>query len=464
MTSAPTTETRTEKKPAQGTKLPPGPPKPQGWLGRVRMYLSFFLDPFGLVGGRFAQYGDVYYVHPRKPGPGLFVLRHPDHFEQVLITDARKVTKTHSAFAHLSEILGDGLLTTDGEVWRRQRRLVQPAFSRARLVEYATAMGEEAAAEADRWRDGEVRDVSVAMTEMTLRIVCRTLFGHDARGDASAVRSSMHTFQNSLIALELPIPRWASPASRRLRRARATLDSIIYGMIAARREHPSEAKDLLQMLLEAVDEEGDGGGLSELEIRDQVVTLFLAGHETTANALTWTFHLLSQHPLVEARLHEEVDRVLGGRPATYDDVARLPYAEQVFLEAMRLYPPVYMLARQAAEDMSIGGYDVPAGSELVLWVWHAHHDPRFWDEPWAFRPERFEKARSNGRPKSAYLPFGGGPRACIGKTFAQIEGQLALATLASRHRLEAIEGHSVELRPRVTLAPAGGLPMKVRAR
>lgn len=460
-----TIETDRARTPAK-LELPPGPSaRKKGVLARVRYGLNFWLDPLGFVGGRFQQYGDVYYVASEDGQPGLYVLRHPEHLEQVLITEARSMRKKHSAFALLSQVLGDGLLTTDGDVWRRQRRLVQPAFSRQRLDGYAAAMADEARIEADRWRDGERRDVGHDMMELTLRIVCRTLFGHDASGDAGPVRRSMATFQSSLLAMELPLPKWASYGQWKLRRANEALDEIIYRMIEERRRsRPSGAPDLLTMLLDARDEEGDGGGLSEKEIRDQLVTLFLAGHETTANALTWTFYLLSKSPDVEARLHEEVDRVLGGRPASLEDLASLPYTEQVFHEAMRLYPPVYMLARQAAEDVEIGGYRVPAGSEIVMWLWHTHRDPRFWDEPWAFRPERFDKARSAARPRGAYMPFGAGPRACIGKTFALMEGQLALATLAARHRLELVPDHPIELRPRITLAPAHGLPMIVRPR
>jgi cytochrome P450 len=469
---------------------PPGPPvRRASALARARYALNFLFDPIGFVGGRFAQFGDIYYVGSSGDAPGLYVLRHPDHIEEVLITHAKVMRKEHSGFAHLSRVLGDGLLTTDGDDWRRQRRIVTPAFSRARLEGYAAEMADEARLESERWKDGQTIDASVAMTEMTLRIVCRTLFGHDASSDTEPVRHAMAAFQSSLLALELPLPKWASPLEWRLSRANAALDAIIYRMIAARRAK-GPAGDLLSMLLDAKDVEGDGKGLSEREIRDQLVTLFLAGHETTANALAWTFYLLSQNPEVEARLHDEVDRVLGGRPAAFEDLARLPYTEQVFLEAMRLYPPVYMLARKTAEDVTIGGWPIPKGSELVLWIWHTHHDPRFWEEPWAFRPERFEKARAAERPKPAfaqhapiggrasaerepageaprrmaYAPFGAGPRACIGKTFALMEGQLALATLAARHRLELVPGHPVELRPRITLAPAHGLPMIVRRR
>lgn len=459
-------EPRAENPPRSDAK-PDGPaPRRGGALGRIRYGLNFLLDPMGFVGGRFTRYGDTYFVGAEHQ-PGLYVMRHPDQLEEVLITKAKSFRKQHTAFAQLSQVLGDGLLTSDGETWRRQRRLVTPAFSRARLEGYAEAMGREAAAETDRWSDGEERDIAVDMMEMTLRIVCRTLFGHDASADTEAVRRSMATFQSSLLGLGLPIPKWLSPTQWRLRRATAALDAIIYGVIEARRRTgpPNDGPpDLLQMLLDARDEEGDGEGLSDSEIRDQLITLFLAGHETTANALAWTFHLLAQNPGVEAQLHEELDRVLRGRPATFADLAELPYTEHVFLEAMRLYPPVYVLARQAAEDVTIGRYAIPAGSEVVLWLWHTHRDPRFYDEPWAFRPERFEKAQVAARPKGAYLPFGAGPRACVGQRFSMIEGQLALATIASRFRLESASREAVEIRPRITLAPHGGLRMRVHAR
>lgn len=443
---------------------PPGPsPRKAGVIGRVRYGLNFMLDPLGFVGGRFARFGDVYFVGGEDQ-PGLYVMRHPEHLEQVLVEKAKSFAKTHSAFAQLSQVLGDGLLTTDGDVWRRQRRLIQPAFSKKRLEGYAVAMAAESEAEAARWREGETRDLSVDMMELTLRIVCRTLFGHDARGDAESVRRSMQAFQDSLIGLSLPVPDWASPSKHRLRRATAALDAIIYRMIEERRAGGEPSDDLLSMLLAAKDDEGDGRGLSEREVRDQLVTLFLAGHETTANALTWTFYLLAEHPEVEARLHAELDAVLGGRTPTYADLAALPYTAQVFDEAMRLYPPVYMTARKAREDVDIGGWLVPEGSEVVLWTWHTHRDPRFWDEPWAFRPERFDKVAVAARPKLAYAPFGAGPRACIGKVFAQIEGQLALATLASRWRPRLPQGYVAELHPRITLSPAGGLPVRLERR
>lgn len=450
----------TEARPAR--ERPPGPaPRKGGVFGKLRYGLNFFLDPMGFTGGRFQRYGDAYFVGSEDGSePGLYVLRHPDHLEEVLVTKARSFYKGHSAFATLSQVLGDGLLNTDGDVWRRQRRLVQPAFSKKRLEEYTVAMVDEADAEVRGWGDGEVIDVSTQMMEMTLRIVCRTLFGYDSSGDAEVVRDAMNDLQAALTGLQIPLPEPISPAARRMKRARAQLDRIIYGLIDGRR--PGEPHgDLLQRLVDAEDE--DGSRLSRQEVRDQLVTLFLAGHETTSNALTWTFHLLAENPEVEARMHAELGEVLGDRLPTAADLPSLTYTDHVFTEAMRLYPPVYVISRKALEDTEIGGWRVPAGSEVVMWVWHTHRDPRWWDAPWEFRPERFDEEASKGRPRLAYAPFGAGARACIGKVFAQWEGVLALATIASKVRLLGTGGN-VDLRPRVTLSPAGGLKMRVARR
>ncbi|MGF1468952.1 MAG: cytochrome P450 [Sandaracinaceae bacterium] len=442
--------------------LPPGPPpRRSGLLGLAADALPMMLDPIGVVTGRFARYGDVYYVPPPGSGPGLYVLRHPDHIHQVLVTDARAFRKTHPGLRSLAEVLGAGLLTTDGDTWRRQRRLVQPAFSRDRLHAYATVMGEEATRFARRWSPGQRVDVAAEMAELTLRVVARTLFGHDVGQDAETVRRAMRTVQSAL-GFD-PLPPWLSPQQYRLRAAVRALDRIIYDIVAERRKDVTGRDDLLGMLLAARDVEGDGGGLADQEIRDQLMTLFLAGHETTANGLSWAFWLLSQHPEVEERLAAESRRVLGGRPATARDLPDLPLADQVFKEALRLYPPVYAIPRQSAEDLTIGGWPVEAGSEVVLWVFQVHRDPRFFDEPWAFRPERFAPDAERAIQKGAYVPFGAGPRACIGKVFAQMEGALILATVAARARFRPDPAYRPRLAPRITLTPAGGMPMTVAA-
>jgi cytochrome P450 len=445
-------------------RVPPGPPPRKGTLDSLAYYYQFYRDSIGTVQRRFDRHGDIYYAP--SGGVGLYVLRHPDHIWEVLVRDGANYGKTHTAFDQLKRFLGDGLLTTDGAAWRRQRRMVNPAFTKARLEGYASAMVDESLATRDAWRDGERRDVSREMMELTLRIVCQTLFSHDVGGQADDVALAMDTFRDSIGRPDF-LPKWIpSPNRRRAREAVAALDRIIYGMIAERRQsgHKPDPPDLLHMLLSARDDEGDGAALADKEIRDQLVTLFLAGHETTSHAVTWTWYLLSQHPAAEATLHAELDRVLGGRPPTYADLEALPYTRQVFEEAMRLYPPVTTTARKAEVDTEIGGYQVPAGSEVVIWIYMTQRDSRWFPQPSVFRPERFAPDAVAARPKLAYLPFGAGARACIGKVFALIEGSLILATLAQRFSMRVVPGHRVVPQPRVTLAPKHGMQMILSTR
>lgn len=426
------------------------------------MYARMARNPLGFVGDRFERYGDLYYA----PGPDgdLYVLRHPDHLREVLVTRASDYRKEHTAFARLSVVLGDGLLTTDGDVWRRQRRLVQPAFSRERLAEYAQAMTDEAMRTLDSWQPATRVNMSREMMELTLRIVGRTLFSHDVAGDADAVARAMTTFQDSVLRPDV-LPRWVpSPARRRLARSVADLDHIILTMVRERREGNARKPDLLQRLVDARDEDQGDAPLTDREVRDQLVTLFLAGHETTSHALSWAWHLLALNPREEARLHGELDRVLGGRPATFEDLPALTYTGWVVRETMRLYPPVYVLARRAAHDTIIGDFAVQAGAEVVCWLWHTHRDPRWWPDPERFRPERFHPDEESNRPRLAWVPFGAGPRTCIGKHFALQEAQLLLATLAQRYAPRHVPGAPVRPLPRVTLRPKGGLPMMLDAR
>jgi len=445
-------------------RRPPGPPGQGGLLRSIPFLVGFARDPLGFVGRRFETYGDVYYV-PNDEG-GLYVLRHPEHLHAVLVTHAAKMRKQHTAFELLSRVVGEGLLTTDGDVWKRQRRMVQPPFAQARLAEYARTMTDEAARVRSSWRDGAKVEMSDEMMNLTLRVVCRTLFSHDVSGETEDVARAMRELQAAVVRPDL-LPAWLpTPYRRRFDRSVAAIDRIVRTMIRERRgaDPKSAPADLLQALVTAVDHEGDGATLSEKEVRDQLVTLFLAGHETTSHALTWTWYLLAKSPAAERALHDELDRVLEGRLPTYDDLPRLPYTEQVVKESMRLFPPVYLIARRAAEEVEIGEYTVPAGSELVLWVYMTHHDARWFPEPEVFRPERFAGDAEAKLPKNAYVPFGAGPRTCIGKSFAMIEARLLLATIAQRFRLELVPGQRVEPKPRVTLNPKHGVRMVARAR
>lgn len=419
-------------------RTPPGPPRRKGIVPTLRYYWGFATDSIGFVRSRFESYGDLYYVP--SSSDGLFVLRHPDHVREVLATRASSFGKQHSAFTQLSRVLGEGLLVSEGETWTRQRRMLGPGFAPPRMRAYADVMVEEARRTGDRWSDGATVALEQEMTELTLRIVSRTLFGLDvSKEDTRAIARAMSSFQSSLSSPDF-LPAWVPlPGRRELARSLADLDRIVYRIIRERRAagtsagERAERADLLQVLVDAVDPETSGGRLSEREVRDQLVTFFLAGHETTSQALTWAFYCLSRTPAAERALHEELDGVLGDRDAvTFDDLERLPYTEQVMLEAMRLYPPVYAIARRAHEDTEIGGYRVPRGSEVMIWVYWTHRDARFYPEPEVFRPERFEKDKVAALPKHAYLPFGAGPRACIGRSFAMVEARLILATLARR--------------------------------
>ncbi|MBO6936488.1 MAG: cytochrome P450 [Deltaproteobacteria bacterium] len=440
-------------------RVPPGPPtRGASVFSRIRYGLNFFFDPFGFVGGRFESYGDTYFVAAENQ-PGLYVFRKPEDVWAVLVTEAKKFRKTHSAFRELGQVLGEsGLLTTDGDTWRKHRRIVQPAFSPKRMSEYAEVMIEETVREARSWEHGKRIDLADAMMELTLRIVARTLFGHDASGDVDAVRDAMRTLQDGLVGAQLPIPRWMNIGLQRQERAVATLDALIARMIETRRRQGGNGQvDLLQRLLDARDPE-TGAELTDTEIRDHLVTFFLAGHETTSNALTWTFHLLGENPAQRARLEAHLDEVLGDRDPTPEDFPNLGFATQVLEEGMRLRPPVFVMARQAAEAVTIGEWELPAGSEVVLWLWHTHHDSRIYPDPERFDPDRFAPDAKAALPKGAYLPFGQGPRTCIGKHFALMEGTLLLATIARRWRLEPT-GAAPKLHARVTLSPKNGLPM-----
>lgn len=447
--------------------VPPGPPLRRGGLRSLPYYYRFATDPLGVVAERFDRYGDIYYAP--SDGTGLYVLRHPDHIRQVLATRASKFRKTHSAFERMQRVLGQGLLTADGDTWKRHRRMIQPAFARSRLRGYAEVMVEEAVRAASRMATHDVVDASAQMVELTLRVVSRTLFSHDVADDSDDVAGAMRTFNRTMGRPDL-LPAWApSPTRRRLERAVERLDRIVLGLVDARRAavdagHRDLPEDLLQRLVTAVDEDGDGGGLSRTEVRDELVTLFLAGHETTSHALSWTWLLLSQNPGIREQLHAELDAVLGGRAPTFDDLEHLPLTKQVLEESMRLYPPAFVLARKAIEDTEIGGYEVPAGSEVVVWTYMTHRDPRWFPEPRIFRPSRFQPESFAQLPKMAYLPFGGGPRACIGASFSLLEAHLLLATLASRLRFDLVAGRRIEPAPGVTLAPRGGLPMHVSVR
>jgi cytochrome P450 len=441
-------------------------------------------DPLGFLTRCAREYGD--FVPLQFGFRRGVLLNHPDYIEYVLVTNQRNFVK--SPAVRRLHVLGNGLLSSEGEFWRRQRRLIQPAFHRQRIAEYGQVMvslTEQQLAGANGtgiWRDGEVRDVAQEMMALTTAIVTRTLFGADvpARAEdiATALREIGEHFNSRLYSLRYWLPDSVpTPGNRRLHRAVRQLDAIIYHLIEQRRRElaagnaGTDRGDLLSMLVQVRDED-DGSRMSDKQLRDEVMTLFLAGQDTTALALSWTWYLLSQHPEAEATLHTEIEQVLGGRAPVVADLPRLRYAEMVIMESMRLYPPAWTIGREAVGDCEIGGHHVPAGTILTISQWVMHRDPRYFEHPDSFRPERWKEDPSSGPalplakrlPRFAYFPFGGGPRICIGNAFAMMEAVLLLATIAQQFRLRLMPNPPVVPQPYVTLRPKYGLPMALQRR
>ena len=412
-------------------------------------------DLAGFLLGLQRDQGDV--ARARLGNLHLHLLAHPDHVRDVLVSHQRAFMKGH-VLQRAKMLLGEGLLTSEGEFHLRQRRLVQPAFHRQRIGAYARAMVDRATITGDRWHDGQIVDMDHEMMELTLAIVARTLFDTDVDAEAdeigSALTEVLQLFQTVFIPGMHLLDHLPLPHTRRFARARGRLDATIYRLIGERRAERArgeERGDLLSMMLSAQDAEGDGGSMTDEQLRDEAMTLFLAGHETTANALTWTWYLLSQHAEVGARLQEEVDRVLAGRRATADDLASLSYTRMVLSESMRLYPPAYAIGRRALENYEVAGIVIPRGALVVVSPLVTQRDARWFPEPERFDPGRWTPEAQAARPKFSYFPFGGGTRMCIGDQFAWTEGILVLATLAQRWRAELAPGQRVGMKPMITL-------------
>lgn len=414
---------------------------------------------------RLAKLGDVvgFKLGPQR----IYLLNHPDYIRDVLVTNNRNFVKSRGLEA-AKKFLGESLLTSEGEFHRRQRRLAQPAFHRQRINAYADVMTGYAVQTRERWRNGDTLDIAQEMMRLTLAIVGKTLFDADVEAEASeigaALTSIMQLFERITNPLGGLLDKLPLPSNTRWLKAKQRLDSTIYRIIEQRRGTGADRGDLLSMLLLAQDEEGDGGSMTDLQLRDEAMTLFVAGHETTANALTWTWYLLSQHPDVEARLHGEIDAALAGGLPTADDVAKLGYTEMVLAESMRLYPPAWTLGRRVLSDYQVAGYVIPANSIVLMSPWVMHHDARYFPEPFKFDPERWTSEARESRPRFSYFPFGGGPRVCIGEQFAWMEGILLIATIAQQWQLRLEAGHTVALKPMITLRPRHGMRMTVESR
>ena len=440
---------------------PPGPKRTVPFAG----LLAYRRGPLPYFQNLAKQYGDISYF---KIGPQeAFFLNHPDYIKDVLVTNHQNFTKG-LVLQRAKRLLGEGLLTSEGEFHRRQRRLAQPAFHRQRIVSYAAVMTDYATAMRERWRDGATLDISQEMMRLTLAIVGKTLFDADVESDSGEVGEAMAVVMELFDTLTIPffelLAKLPLPQLRRFDNARTKLDRIIYRMIDDRRRSGADRGDLLSMLLLAQDEEGDGGQMTDLQLRDELLTIFLAGHETTANAMTWTWYLLSQRPESELKLHQEIDEVLGSRIPTFADVAQLRYTEMVLAESMRLYPPAWATGRLAVGDCEIAGYRVPPRSLVLFSQYVMHRDERYYKHPLAFDPERWTPEARESRPQFSYFPFGGGPRRCIGEGFAWMEGILLIATLAQKWRMRLLPHHPIALKPLITLRPKHGMRMTLDRR
>lgn len=437
-------------------------PGPKGhWLkGNLPQFVQGRL---GFLEENFARYGDVFKIR-LGPKP-ILVVNHPDLVEEVLVTKNKSFIK-HFALKRTKLTLGNGLLTSEGDFWRRQRKLAQPAFHRESIAGHAAMMVEYAERMLEGWSGGQRRDAQDDMMRLTLEIVAKALFGAEVHGesaDASVAMDLVMAGFTARIGRIVNLPDWVpTPVNLRLRRAVTRLDAIVYRMIAERRKSGEVREDLLSMLLHAQDEEG--GGMTDGQLRDEAMTLFMAGHETTANTLAWIWYLLALHPEVEAKLHAELDSVLQGRAPTMDDLPRLPYTDRVVTETLRLYSTVWLLGREAIEPVTVGDYRLPVGWTVYMSQWVVHRDPRWFDDPTVYRPDRWADGLMKRIPRYAYFPFGGGPRICIGNNFSLMETALLLATIARKYRLRLAPDADVVPLPTMTLRPEFGVKVVLEER
>lgn len=445
------------------SRIAPGPP----WYKMFHTIQAIRRDFLQFMTECNEKYGDI--VRYRFGPVIIHYLRHPDAIQYVLQTNHRNYGRS-VYYDQMKLLLGEGLLTSDGDFWLRQRRLIQPAFHRKRLETLTSSMIREIETLLERWREKATQesfDMVEEMMHLALCIASRTLFHLEIEDKSALIGEALTWAQqafsesvNNIISL----PIWAPlPRFRKYRWAIRTLDTIVKDIIQQRRADTQPHHDLLAMLLELRDEE-TGEAMSDNQVRDEVMTLLLAGHETTGNQLSWTWYLLSQHPEIAEQVHEEAVRVLGDRTPTTEDIYQLTYTKQVLQESMRLYPPAWAMDRKVLEDDEIQGYHVPKNSVVFFSTYTTHRHPEFWDEPEVFRPDRFSSEASNERPRYAYFPFGGGPRQCIGNHFAMMESTLAVAMIARDYRIHLKPGHPIGLLPLITLRPRFGLHMSLESR
>jgi cytochrome P450 len=459
-------------------KFPPGPTyKMPGKLLR-----QFIHDPINTLSNISREFGDISYF--KLGHEHVYLINNPDYIEKVLIYDHHNFKKG-KRLQTAKAVLGEGLVTSEGDLHKRQRRLIQPIFHPKQIMSYINTMTDFASRIRDRWKDGDTVDVSEEMMRLTLGIICKSVLNYDVESEAQEVGKALTTVRKYSKRLQSPIGHVLDkipvlPAVKGAREAKKQLDSLIYQLIADRRRWEGDSdnskshdQDLLSRLMQAQDlvspNNNNQEKMSDKQVRDEVMTIFIAGHETTANALTWTFYLLSQNQDVERKLHDEINSVLGdssdnsvgNRIPSANDITKLQYTEKVLRESMRLYPPVWTIGRYVENDYYVGEYTIPAGSSILMSQYVMHHNPKYYEEPEQFNPDRWTEQFKTHLPRFSYFPFGGGIRGCIGEPFAWIEGVIIIATIAQKWTMRLLPSQRIKLDPAITLRPRYGMKMKL---
>jgi len=441
--------------------LPPGP-KGLPFLGSL---VDYFSDMLGFLKRVSDEYGDIVYykLGSRK----MYLLNNPEHIKDVLVTNNHNFEKSR-ALKRTKIILGEGLLTNEGEPHIKQRRTIQPVFHHQRIKSYGDVMADYASRVGEDWQNGSVVNIHKEMMKLTLYIVSKTIFDSDMESESDEIGQCLTGLVTLFPQMIFPYSEYLDnlplPANRRFQNAKSKLDKIIYGLIEERRTNPGDKTDLLSMLLEAKDEEGGCEGMTDEQVRDEALTLFLAGQESTANSLVWTWYLISTHPQVGKKIFDEINSVLNGRLPNLDDLGKLSYTQNVFKEALRLYPPAWAVARHVKEDYEVGGYVIPAGADIFMSQYVVHRDPRLYREPDRFIPERWSSDETKDLPRFAYFPFGGGTRRCIGEPFAWMEGVILIATIASKWKMKLVPHQKIVPQALITIRPKNGMNMILEKR
>lgn len=449
---------------SRANKEPFLPPGPNG-LPLLGSLVDYFPDMLGFLKRVSDEYGDIVYykLGSRK----MYLLNNPEHIKDVLVTNNRNFEKSR-ALKRSKIILGEGLLTNEGESHIKQRRTIQPVFHHQMIKSYGDVMADYASIVSEGWQNGSVLNIHKEMMKLTLYIVCKTIFDSDMESESDEIGECLTDLVTLFPQMIFPCSEYLDnlplPANRRFQKARSKLDKIIYGLIEKRRANPGDKSDLLSMLLEVQDQEGDGEGMTDEQVRDEALTLFLAGQESTANSLLWTWYLISTNPESEKKMHREIDTVLNGRLPSLDDLGKLSYTQNVFKEALRLYPPAWAVARHVKEDYEVGGYVIPAGADIFMSQYVVHREPRLYREPESFRPERWSSDETKDLPRFAYFPFGGGTRRCIGEPFAWMEGVLLIATIASKWKMRLVPHQNIIPQALITIRPKNGMNMILERR